>query len=137
MQLRSQVLSPEQITKWMQTAATRPRPERAGERAPTPAIPFRHHPGFDFKSARQSLGRARTKNDIDTIKPLRRLRRNQGAINEALIDALSALIGVNKQMAAEIAGLSGELATLRGQLAQTQTRENSGKAAGLIRSPCG
>ena len=65
-----------------------------------------------------SLGRARAKNDIDTIKPLRRLRRNQGAINEALIDALSALIAVNKQMAGEIAGLSGELATLRQQLAE-------------------
>ena len=64
-----------------------------------------------------SLSRARAKNDIDTIKPLRRLRRNQGAINEGLIDALSALIAVNKQMAAEIAGLSGELATMRQQLA--------------------
>lgn len=132
MQLRSPALSPEQITKWMQIAATRPRPEQPGGRAPTlPAAP-RQHPGFDFKSARQSLGRARAKNDIDTIKPLRRLRRNQGAINEALIDALSALIGVNKQMAAEIAALSGELATLRGQLAHTQTRDHCGSDAGPI-----
>jgi hypothetical protein len=35
-----------------------------------------------------------------------------------LIDSLSALIAVNKQMAGEIAGLSGELATLRQQLAE-------------------
>ena len=130
MQVRSPALSPEQIAKWMRAAATQPRPEQPAESAAAPLSPFRRHPGFDFKSARQSLGRARSKNDIDTIKPLRRLRRNQGAINEALIDALSALIAVNKQMAGEIAGLSGELAALRGRLAEAETRETSGGAAG-------
>jgi len=120
MQSRSPELSTEQISKWMRAAATQPRREQAPERGvQATASAFRHHPGFDFKNARQSLGRARAKNDIDTIKPLRRLRRNQGAINEALIDALSALIAVNKQMAGEIAGLSGELATLRQRLADS------------------
>ena len=127
MQVRSPELSVEQISKWMRAAATEPRREQpAAQEAHLPSV-FRRHPGFDFKSARQSLGRARAKNDIDTIKPLRRLRRNQGAINEALIDSLSALIAVNKQMAAEIAGLSGELATLRQQLAP---RETSGDQTG-------
>ena len=90
-----------------------PKAQSAPGRVPHPGKLSRQHPGFDFRSARQSLSRARTKNDIDTIKPLRRLRRNQGAINEALIDCLSAALAVNKQMAAEIAGLSGEIATLR------------------------
>lgn len=132
MQVRSPALSPDQITKWMRAAAAQPRAEQPAERNAVFSSTFRRHPGFDFKSARQSLGRARAKNDIDTIKPLRRLRRNQGAINEALIDALSALIGVNKQMAAEIAGLSGELAALRARLAETETREISGGNAGPI-----
>ena len=105
----------------MREAATAPRRDAPADRAVAPASAFRRHPGFDFKSARQSLGRARAKNDIDTIKPLRRLRRNQGAINEALSDALSALIAVNKQMAGEIAGLSGELASLRERLAEPGT----------------
>ena len=118
MQSRSPDLSAEQISKWMRTAIAQPRHEHAAPRGVSHALSFRRHPGFDFKNARQSLGRARAKNDIDTIKPLRRLRRNQGAINEGLIDALSALIAVNKQMAGEIAGLSGELATLRQQLAE-------------------
>src|SRR5436190_24128335 len=131
MQSRTPELSTEQISKWMRAAAAQPRHEQAVERgAEAPLSTFRRHPGFDFKSARQSLGRARSKNDIDTIKPLRRLRRNQGAINEALIDALSALIAVNKQMAGEIAGLSGELAALRARLAEAETRETSGDAAG-------
>jgi hypothetical protein len=132
MQLRSPALSPEQITKWMQAAATKPRREPPGTPTTPLSATFRQHPGFDFKSARQALGRARAKNDIDTIKPLRRLRRNQGAINEALIDALSALIGVNKQMAAEVAGLSGELAALRERLAEADTQENPGGNTGLI-----
>src|SRR2546421_1680008 len=128
MQSRTPELSTEQISKWMRAAATQPRPEQTVERGAEATLSsFRRHPGFDFKNARQSLGRARAKNDIDTIKPLRRLRRNQGAINEALIDSLSALIAVNKQMAAEIAGLSGELATLRQHLAQ---RKNSGDHTG-------
>jgi len=114
----------------MRAAATQPRHEQTVERgAESTLSSFRCHPGFDFKNARQSLGRARAKNDIDTIKPLRRLRRNQGAINEALIDTLSALIAVNKQMAGEIAGLSGELAVLRQQLAESDA---SGDSAGNI-----
>ena len=127
MQSRSPDLSVEQISKWMRTAVAQPRHEQASARGASLAPSFRGHPGFDFKNARQSLGRARAKNDIDTIKPLRRLRRNQGAINEGLIDALSALIAVNKQMAGEIAGLSGELATLRQQLAE---RDAAGDRAG-------
>jgi hypothetical protein len=127
MESRSPDLSAEQISKWMQAAVAQPRREEAAARESHLPSSFHRHPGFDFKNARQSLGRARAKNDIDTIKPLRRLRRNQGAINEALIDSLSALIAVNKQMAGEIAGLSGELATLRQQLAQGKT---SGDGAG-------
>lgn len=115
MKTRSPDLSTEQIAKWMRSTAQLPRAEMPA-RAPQTGNFSRHHPGFDFRSARQSLNRARAKNDIDTIKPLRRLRRNQGAINEALIDCLSAALAVNKQMAAEIAGLSGEIATLRRQL---------------------
>src|SRR5437763_14125326 len=129
MQLRSPDLSTEQIAKWMRAAAHCHKTQSVPERAPQASQLSRHHPGFDFKNARQSLNRARAKNDIDTIKPLRRLRRNQGEINEALIDCLSALIAVNKQMAGEIAGLSGELATLRQQLAESDV---SGDGAGKI-----
>ena len=129
MQSRSPDLSAEQISKWMRAAAAEPRSEQPATRELHLPVAFRRHPGFDFKNARQSLGRARAKNDIDTIKPLRRLRRNQGAINEALIDSLSALIAVNKQMAGEIAGLSGELAALRQQLAE---QKGPGERAGRI-----
>src|SRR4051812_35196697 len=114
MQLRSPDLSFEQISAWMRLAESKPKAVQIAQGSPAlERRAFRHHPGFDFKSARQSLSRARNKNDIDTIKPLRRLRRNQGAINEALIDAFSALLGVKKQRASELAVLSGAPAAVR------------------------
>jgi hypothetical protein len=119
MQVRTPELSASQIAQWMRAAAAQPRLEQPADRGFHGNVSVRRHPGFDFRSARQALGRARAKNDIDTIKPLRRLRRNQGAINEGLIDSISALIAVNKQMAGEIAELSGELTALRERVAKS------------------
>jgi hypothetical protein len=42
-----------------------------------------------------------------------------------LIDAFSALLAVNKQMALEIAALSAEVATLRQRLAEQEARSMS------------
>jgi hypothetical protein len=120
MQVRSPEVSAEQVAKWMRARAQSRTVTATADRGPRINQFSRHHPGFDFKNARESLKRARAKNDIDTIKPLRRLRRNQGAINEALVDCLSAVLAVNKQMASEIAGLSGEIAMLRQQVADNE-----------------
>ena len=129
MQIRSPELTSEQIAKWMRFAAARPVSRQSAARAHLDLNSAPHHPGFDFKKAKQALNRARAKTDVNTIKPLRRLRRNQGAVNEALIDSFGALVAVNKQMASEITALSEEMATLRQQLAQseapgTSTAEN-------------
>jgi hypothetical protein len=129
MQISGPELTSEQIEQWMRLAAARPRPAGpvaadrpvAATRAPMELRPYRDHPGFDFKKAKQALNRARSKTDVNTIKPLRRLRRNQGAVNEGLIDSFSALIAVNKQMATEITALSADLATLRQRLAEKET----------------
>jgi len=121
MQIRSPELTSEQIAKWIRLAATHPASKVAARRAPTDSISYRSHPGFDFKKAKQALNHARAKTEVNTIKPLRRLRRNQGAVNEGLIDSLSALMAVNKQMAAEIAALSADMAALRQRLAENET----------------
>jgi hypothetical protein len=123
MQIRSPELTSDQIAKWMRLAVASPRPANqvTSSRAPMESRPYRDHPGFDFKKAKQALNRARSKTDVNTIKPLRRLRRNQGAVNEGLIDSFSALIAVNKQMATEITALSADLATLRQRLAEKET----------------
>jgi HAMP domain-containing protein len=125
MRIHCPELTADQIAEWMRAAAERPTNKLAAGR-PSVERPLRHHhPGFDFKKAREALGRARTKTDVHTIKPLQRLRRNQGAVNEGLIDSFSALIAVNKQMAAEISALSSEMATLRQMVAEAQNSEQS------------
>jgi len=121
MQIRSPALTTEQITKWIRLAVACPMSRPATGRAPADVRSYGNHPGFDFKKARQALNRARSKTDVNTIKPLRRLRRNQGAVNEGLIDSFSSLIAVNKQMATEITALSADLAMLRQRLADKET----------------
>lgn len=125
-------LTADQIAEWMRTAAARPAGTQAGGRSFAERTMRHHHPGFDFKKTREALNRARTKTDVHTIKPLQRLRRNQGAVNEGLIDAFSALIAVNKQMAAEISALSSELATLRQILAESEARSTSENISGQL-----
>ena len=125
-------LTADQIAEWMRTAATRPTVTQAGGRSFAERTMRHHHPGFDFKKTREALNRARMKTDVHTIKPLQRLRRNQGAVNEGLIDAFSALIAVNKQMAAEISALSSEMATLRQLLAESEARSTSENTSGQL-----
>jgi hypothetical protein len=125
MEIRSPALTTEQITKWMRLAVTRPASKPATTSAPVGFGSYGNHPGFDFKKARQALNRARAKTDVNTIKPLRRLRRNQGAVNEALIDSFSALVAVNKQMASEIAALSADMAALRQRLAESEALQDA------------
>ena len=125
MQIRSPELTSEQIAKWMRLAAARPIGRQATGRAPTDLRTSRDHPGFDFKKAKQALNRARAKTDVNTIKPFRRLRRNQGAVNEALIDSFGALVAVNKQMASEIAALSADMAALRQRLDESEALSTS------------
>ncbi len=78
----------------------------------------------DFKRAKQALQRARTKTAVKAPPPFRRLRRNQAAVNEGLIDACASLIAVSKKMADEIAALSTDLANLRRYLAQREAAED-------------
>ena len=125
-------LTAAQIAEWMRTAAARPVATQAGRRSFAERTMRHHHPGFDFKKTREALNRARTKTDVRTIKPLQRLRRNQGAVNEGLIDAFSALIAVNKQMAGEISALSSEMATLRQLLAENEARSTSENTSGQL-----
>ena len=125
MEIRSPALTTEQITKWIQLAVARPTSRPASGRAPADVRSHGKHPGFDFKKARQALNRARAKTDVNTIKPLRRLRRNQGAVNEALIDSFSALVAVNKQMASEIAALSADMAALRQRLSESEALQGA------------
>jgi hypothetical protein len=130
MDIRSPELTTTQIASWMRLAATLPPERQTARRAPADMTSFRNHPGFDFKKARQALNRARAKTSVKMIQPFRRIRRNQGAVNEALIDSFGALVAVNKQMAAEITALSAELGALRQRFVENETPSASDSTTG-------
>jgi hypothetical protein len=125
MQIRCPELTSELVAEWLQRDVLRPAASKASSGVVVQRMTPYHHPGFDFKKAREALNRARNKTEVRTLKPLQRLRRNQGAVNEGLIDAFSALIAVNKQMAREIAAVSSETAVLRQRLAEYEAQSMS------------
>lgn len=112
----------EEITGWIRQAAESATSTIAGVNPPSShlADDASAQAAFNFRPAREALKRARTKTDVKAPQPFRRLRRNQAAVNESLIDACSALIAVNKRMAAEIEALASDLASLRRHLARRE-----------------
>ena len=115
MLIRMPGLDAEQIAKWIDDAIEAP---ATGEAAVRRLAIAHQESGFDFEKVREALHRTRAKTWVRLIKPLRGLRRNQGAVNDSLIDAVDALLAVNKQMASELAALRREMAALRTQAAQ-------------------
>jgi len=75
-------------------------------------------PGPTFHSIHiyNSLNRASRKSFVRAAKPLRRLLRNQGAVNESLIDALYHLSAQTQEMIEEMSELQGRLSTLQTQI---------------------
>ena len=60
-----------------------------------------------------SLGRAQQKQFVKSVKPLRRIFRNQGAVNDSLIEAVHQLALQNQELIEEMGELRGALRKLR------------------------
>ena len=67
------------------------------------------------------IARARQKTFVPLVKPFRRLFRNQGAVNNSLIDAVYHLSAQNQEMQDELRDLRAVVRDLRAQLRQTPT----------------
>ena len=67
-----------------------------------------------------SLTRAAAKTYVRAAKPLRRLLRNQEAVNESLIDAVINLFALTQEMIREISELQRRIEMLEEQLPQPQ-----------------
>ena len=63
-----------------------------------------------------SLLRAREKTFVKTVKPLRRIVRNQGAVNDSLIEAVHHLAAQNQEMSEDLQTLRDLVGQLRAQL---------------------
>src|SRR5437870_928919 len=60
----------------------------------------------------RALDRAAGKSFVPAIKPLRRLLRNQGAVNDSIIEAVYHLFAQNQQLIKEVTELQHSLARL-------------------------
>lgn len=75
-------------------------------------------PGPSFHSIQiyNSLNRASRKSFVRAVKPLRRLLRNQGAVNDSLIEALHHLSAQTQEMIEEMSELQRRVSTLQTQI---------------------
>jgi len=71
-----------------------------------------------FVAIQFSLNRARTKAFVRAIKPFRRLLRNQGAVNDSLIEAVHHLAAKNQEMVEQMNNLRDLVSDLRSELRQ-------------------
>jgi hypothetical protein len=91
-------------------------PWRPSHRVVTRPLPASLTSDAHLSHVYDSLDRARRKSFVRTIKPLRRLLRNQGAVNDSLIDALFHLSAQTQEMVEEIKDLRKQLTALQKQV---------------------
>lgn len=96
-------------------------PWRPSHRIPSADLPESLRPHAQPSRIQEFIARARQKSFVRAIKPLRRLLRNQGAVNDSLIDAVS-------QLAAQTNDLKDQVADLRRQLNAMRKQNPSGQA---------
>ncbi len=110
--------SHEEIGQWVRDAASA-KPWRPGHNlreGPAFAPPRR---ADHFALIASLLDRARVKTYVRLVKPFRRLFRNQGAVNNSLIEAVYHLSQQSQEMMQEINHLRRNVISLRKQLAAT------------------
>ena len=100
----------EEISGWIQKAATADPGELAAGSFSAPAT--------DGHSIRiqAAIARARKKTYVRVIKPLRGLFRNQGAVNDSLIEAVHHLNAQNQDLLEQVQDLRALVHRLRSQL---------------------
>jgi hypothetical protein len=111
----SAAVPPREIMKQIYDAASTD-PWRPSHRVVTRPLPTSLASDAHFSYVCDSLDRARRKTFVRAMKPLRRLLRNQGAVNDSLIEALFHLSAQTQEMVEEIRDLRMRLAALQKQI---------------------
>jgi hypothetical protein len=122
--------SVEEISGWIQKAASAESRQLAAGSVSAPASDRR---SLQIDAA---LARAQKKTFIRTIKPLRRLIRDQGAVNDSLIEAVYHLNAQNKELLEQVENLGAVVSRLRRQLRRLRT-DATGGASAPHREPTG
>ena len=111
----SAAVPPQEIMKQIYDAASTD-PWRPNHRVVTRPLPASLTSDPHLPHVYDSLDRARRKSFVRAMKPLRRLLRNQGAVNDSLIEALFHLSAQTQEMVEEIRDLRMQLAALQRQI---------------------
>jgi hypothetical protein len=112
-------ISLEKISLWIRDAAVskswRPGHHLGPVQASLPVTCDVH-----FRAIQLSLNRARTKAFVRAIKPFRRILRNQGAVNDSLIEAVYHLAAQNQEILEQMNELLELVSDLRSELPQPE-----------------
>ena len=111
--------SPNEIAKWVRDAAAEDA-WRPGHKLGIGAAAPSENRGFHFAIVEAALNRARLKTYVRGAKPFRRLRRNQSAVNDSLIEAVHHLTTQTQEMKQELNELRRVVGNLRRQLAASE-----------------
>jgi hypothetical protein len=96
---------------------------RQSQRAVAKTMPISLPASSHASEIRVSLDRARRKSFVRAIKPLRRLLRNQGAVNDSLIESLCHLYAQSEQMIEALSELQTRFVSLEMQLQQLRVEQ--------------
>jgi hypothetical protein len=112
-------ISLEKISLWIRDAAVSKswRPGHHLGPAPT-SLPLACD--LHFAAVQFSLNRARNKSFVRAIKPFRRIFRNQGAVNDSLIEAVYHLAAKNQELVEQMNDLRDLVSDLRSELRQRE-----------------
>ena len=77
----------------------------------------------------KALSRASRKSFVRAIKPLRRFLRNQGAVNDSVIEGVTELYAQTQAMIEEIGELQRRISTLENQVRELRQSRSVGAAA--------
>jgi hypothetical protein len=118
--------SVEEISKWIGDAAVAESNRSGRYPGGTQMSEAEKESDLHVERIESSLFRARTKTYVRMLKPFRRMFRNQGAVNDSLIEAVHHLAAQNEELMDQLSELRGTVRALRSQLSATPaSREKS------------
>jgi len=119
-------VSLEETANWIRDAATS-KSWRLGHQSGS--IPASIAEIYDVHTEliQSSLDRARSKAFVRAIKPLRRMLRNQGAVNDSLIEAVYHLAAQNQKMMEQMRDLRRLVSKLAGEMPRPE-RPTTGRS---------
>lgn len=120
----SAALPLEEIVKQLYDAASSER-WRQSQRGVAKSMPISLPASSHASEIRLSIDRARRKSFVRAMKPLRRLLRNQGAVNDSLITALYHLFAQSEQMIEALSEMHTRLAKLEARIQQLRERPDT------------